>query len=431
MKNFSIKPVHIVSFITLIAAMALMVSVTFVSWCLRGYSQGGENMKRTKQFHIVGLVSLVILATSSLVHMTGSSDSDIVGDWHLDEGVGQVAGDSSTNGNDGQLGSTPGADANDPTWICGIFGTAALHFDGDDFVEVADSPTLEAPAITAEAWVRRLGSPGVYRYILSKGASGCTAASYAIYSGGSGGLHFYIFNGSTFVLSPDAGTSVWDGDWHHVAGSFDGSRVRLYVDGVQIGSGTPTTISIGYGLPNDDRFHIGTYRGPACFNWHFTGDIDEVRVWTRALTASEIAQRAQGEEIEVPVDIKPTSCPNPLNTTDQGTLSVAILGTDSFDVTQVNVSTVQLEGVSPVRSSLEDVATPFVPFTCRMDCNTDCTTAGPDGFPDLSLKLNTQAVVAALGAVTDGECRVVKLTGNLVDGTPIEGEDVVIIHQNQ
>ena len=57
----------------------------------------------------------------------------------------------------------------------------------------------------------------------------------------------------------------------------------------------------------------------------------------------------------------------------------------------------------------------------------DCSEEGPDGFQDLTLKFDAQDVIAALGDVDDGDCRVVQLTGTLVDGTPIVGEDVVLI----
>ena len=52
---------------------------------------------------------------------------------------------------------------------------------------------------------------------------------------------------------------------------------------------------------------------------------------------------------------------------------------------------------------------------------------GADGFDDLSLKFDTQAIVAALGVVYDGEQKVLTLTGNLNDGTPIKGKDCVVI----
>ena len=79
-----------------------------------------------------------------------------------------------------------------------------------------------------------------------------------------------------------------------------------------------------------------------------------------------------------------------------------------------------------MRSALEDVATPFVPFVGKETTN-DCTTAGADGFIDLTLKFDNQAIATALGSVVDQEVRVLKLTGNLLDGTPIVGEDVVVI----
>jgi probable HAF family extracellular repeat protein len=131
----------------------------------------------------------------------------------------------------------------------------------------------------------------------------------------------------------------------------------------------------------------------------------------------------------VELDIKPGSCPNPLNTKSKGVLPAAILGTADFDVTQVDVATVRLEGISPLRSNLEDVATPFSLFTDKEDCS-DCTDEGPDGFLDLTLKFDAQEVVTALGDVTDRECRVLTLTGNLMEwagGNSIAGEDVVVI----
>lgn len=149
------------------------------------------------------------------------------------------------------------------------------------------------------------------------------------------------------------------------------------------------------------------------------------------LLLNEVRFVTEGKSCEVPVDIKPTSCPNPLNTNNQGLLPVAILGTNNIDVTQIDVATVKLAGVSPLKSDLEDVATPFSPFTGKQDCNLDCTTAGPDGFLDLTLKFDAQAVIAALGAVTDGQCLVLKLTGNLLDGSPIKGEDVVVIRKKK
>ena len=135
--------------------------------------------------------------------------------------------------------------------------------------------------------------------------------------------------------------------------------------------------------------------------------------------------------LPVPVDIKPRSCPNPLTTRDQGQMSVAIVGAGALDVTKVDPASVRLEGVAPLRSSLEDVSAPFTPFTGKTDCHNHCSTAGPDGIQDLTLRFDLRQVLAALSPpAAVGQCRVFKLTGNLkaeFGGTPIVGEDVVTI----
>lgn len=134
-------------------------------------------------------------------------------------------------------------------------------------------------------------------------------------------------------------------------------------------------------------------------------------------------------ELEVAVDIKPGSCPNPINIDSKGTLPVAILGTDTLDVSSIDPATVQLEGVSPLRWSFEDVSTPYVPMTGKQDIY-DCTMDGPDGYIDLVLKFKTQEVIAAIGTVYDGDVLVLQLTGNLsgeFGGTGFFGEDVVRI----
>jgi hypothetical protein len=136
----------------------------------------------------------------------------------------------------------------------------------------------------------------------------------------------------------------------------------------------------------------------------------------------------------VAFDIKPTSCPNPFNVKkfDEmgddsnpkkgGVLPVAILGTASFDVSLIDVSTVQLLGVSPVRHAYEDVTTPVVGGE---DC--ECTTAGADGFIDLTLKFQASAIADALGDVGDGDVIPLTISGLLTDGTAFEGTDCIWI----
>jgi len=136
-----------------------------------------------------------------------------------------------------------------------------------------------------------------------------------------------------------------------------------------------------------------------------------------------IISPAVAQVISVEFDIKPQSCPNPLNIKSRGVLPVAILGTTSFDVSDVDISSLLLGGVAPVDYSLEDVAEPDAYIEVGCDY---CDTLGPDGYLDLTLKFKTQDIVAALGAVSDGDVITLTLTG-----TGILGEDCVIIKKKK
>lgn len=134
-------------------------------------------------------------------------------------------------------------------------------------------------------------------------------------------------------------------------------------------------------------------------------------------------------DLEVSVDIKPESCPNPLNLKSRGVVAVAIAGTPDFDVAEIDATTVHILGVLPWRIHTSDAATPYEPFLGKEDCE-DCHEAGPDGIPDLVLHFDKselmQAIVAALGgAPADGECLVLQVGGMALGGLDFLGEDVV------
>src|SRR5262249_5432272 len=136
--------------------------------------------------------------------------------------------------------TNPGALVGPVAFVPGRIGQA-FRLDGTGYVEVPRSDSLEPSTVTLAAWVRAT-APRPHR---SKGALDCAAASYALYTGETGELYFYVGNGTGFVVSPSAGTAVWDGGWHFVAGTLgfvnDVGTVRLYVDGVEVGTGAPTS----------------------------------------------------------------------------------------------------------------------------------------------------------------------------------------------
>jgi hypothetical protein len=207
---------------------------------------------------------------------SASADPNILAKWTLDEGAGQVATDASGHGNTGVLGAATDPDVADPGWIPGHAGGGALVFDGTNYVTVTNTGVLEPPRLAVDAWVRRAGSPGRWRYVLSNGSLQCNRSAYGLYSGWSGGMGFYVSGTTEYVISPEVSPAiVWDGAWHHVIGSYDGDRVRLWIDGSQVGAGTPATGPIIYA--GSGGIYIGTYRGSCDLG--FSGAIDDATVW--------------------------------------------------------------------------------------------------------------------------------------------------------
>jgi len=125
----------------------------------------------------------------------------------------------------------------------------------------------------------------------------------------------------------------------------------------------------------------------------------------------------------VSIDIIPKGCPSECPIKGGGSVEVAIHGKADFDVTNIDVASVRLEGVAPTRSSLKDKSTPV---SSPVD-ECDCTSEGKDGFLDLCLKFDKKEILSALDEVNVGDSFVLTLTGSLNDGTPIEGQDCIVI----
>jgi hypothetical protein len=124
----------------------------------------------------------------------------------------------------------------------------------------------------------------------------------------------------------------------------------------------------------------------------------------------------------VNIDIKPNSCPNALNINPKGIITVAILGTADLNVTNIDPLSVKLKGVDQIRSSVKDVTTPVSNPLYACECNSEWE----DGFDDLILKFKASDVLDVLGEVQHGDEVALPLTGNLYDGTPIEGYDCIV-----
>jgi Concanavalin A-like lectin/glucanases superfamily len=242
--------------------------------------------RRLRGLVAVGTLSLAMAPAGQPA--SAAESAALVGGWRFDEPGGQSALDDGPYGLDGRLGSTDGVDASDPARIDGL-SDGALHFE-DSYVRLPNTSALDLQHLSVEAVVRAPASPGSWRYIVSRGARGCFAGSYGLYSAKSGGIALYVYDGRQYVVSATARPeNVWDGAWHHVAGTFDGQSLRLYVDGRLVGAPLEVPLRIDY-VTTSTSTYFGQYVGSCQLALH--GDVDMVRLWSGALSPDAVAAAA-------------------------------------------------------------------------------------------------------------------------------------------
>ncbi|WP_251153614.1 TasA family protein [Cellulosimicrobium sp. Marseille-Q4280] len=198
------------------------------------------------------------------------------GAWDLEEGRGMVVADSSGRGLDATVTGTI-------DWIAGVDG-GAVRFDGHtSSAGVPHTPELDVrDAVSVAAWVR----PELIRTqnIVKKSENGL-ADGYELSISSSGKPFFRInqwTNGDTYrvngpdVLPVDAQT------WVHLAGTYDGQTMRLFIDGVEVAS-------------VDGPTHVGanvlplTIASAPSGEYRFQGGVDQVRVYASALSPEQVA----------------------------------------------------------------------------------------------------------------------------------------------
>jgi hypothetical protein len=365
---------------------------------------------RSKSSLISSTAVLVVLGFC-IPTLIANVNEGLISHWRFDEGSGSIAYDSAGI-NDGTI---YGAN-----WTTGQLNNA-LNFDGvDDYVEVNSADELKLN-ITGSISVWVLPND-LYRHsIVNKhGApwSGNKTVNYWLVFGSYNQISFVIGDGPNYVqaMMPLEGFAV--GKWNNIVGTWNSSNIRIYGNG-ELKDNQANTLS-DLVTSDDYPVRIGNDNGAG---WFFDGLIDDVRIYNRALSAEEIWDIYVPHPTEpLVIDIKPGSCPNPLNVKSRGVLPVAVLGSEDFDVSTIDVASIRLAGVAPTRSSYEDVTTPVSEAN---EC--ECSTEGPDGFLDLTLKFEIQRIVEAIGEVDHGDELVLELTGMLSDETPIEGSDCIII----
>jgi hypothetical protein len=193
----------------------------------------------------------------------------LVAAYGFEEGSGTTLSDASGNGNTGTI--------NGATWTAGRYGNGLL-FDGlTALVTISNSASLQLTnGMTLEAWVNPSSVTNAWQDILYKGNDNYyLEASSPI--GGQPGV------GETFNTPPVYGPAILTvNTWTHLAATYDGATLQLYVNGVQVASQAQS----GPIAASDSPLQIG---GDNIYGQYFQGVIDEVRVYNRALSASEIA----------------------------------------------------------------------------------------------------------------------------------------------
>jgi hypothetical protein len=307
-------------------------------------------------------------------------------------------------GEDTPLSSWPNSDAAEAAFIAHLTGVGMEDFETFADGTVAPLPiTFPGSGVTAtltgngEVEVVPVGSTNGYgRYATS-------------------GTHYWE-SSDVFTIGFDQPIAAFG--FHGIdIGDFDGQVTLTLTNGTTITLTIPHTVSgsggsvIYFGFYDTDNQYTAISFGNTAPGVDAFG-FDDMRVGTIF-------------QIVDLLDIKPTSCPNPFNTKAQGKLPVALLGTDLFDVMDVDPTTLYLEGVAPIRYTYEDAAAPYIREPGDDPCA--CTEEGPDGYMDLVMHFDRQAIYATMGTVTDGEMRELTLTVETNAGIALEAKDCVWI----
>lgn len=194
----------------------------------------------------------------------------------FNEGSGSTVYDRSGNGNAGAV--------NGAAWVDGRFGKA-LQFSGGQTVTLVESATLKTGAqLTVTAWIQGSTIPSNYVTIIQKDGTGLR--NYGLFITGAdqpadqGKVLFSLTSATPGDWhGPVSSVGVIDGNWHHIAGVYNGIDMKIFIDGVEHGSQ-----AVGV-TPADTAAGVSIGGG-------FTGSIDEVRLYHRALGSAEIAELA-------------------------------------------------------------------------------------------------------------------------------------------
>jgi len=231
---------------------------------------------------LVTLLTLVVMGR--LAH---AQDPSLVMFLKFDEGKGNKATDSSGKGNHAILKGK--AKFGEGKYKTGL----ALGL--NDHAEVPHNDSLNLQSMTLMTWVKITQLTGDNQSAIEKGPA-WAPGEYNLLPVYGGSILLQIFDLPDECDDDFASEVVTDGNWHHIAGTFDGKKIVIYKDGEKVGGGPCE----GKLETNKDPLYIGSRGGSS--RWT-VGFYDDMKIYNRALTAAEI-RAAMEEDAGLPVEPK-------------------------------------------------------------------------------------------------------------------------------
>jgi hypothetical protein len=202
-------------------------------------------------------------------------NNGLVAAYSFNAGAGTTVSDGSGNANNGVISGA--------TWTpLGRYG-AALSFDGvNDWVTVTDAASLDlTTGMTLEAWVYPTVSPTAWRTVVAKEGTSPVIAYFLHASSLSADQPAMGIRIGGVEQQLKGGARLTANVWTHLAATYDGATLRLYVNGAQVASRAQSGAIVATTSP----LRIG---GNGIWGEYFQGRIDEVRIYNRALSQAEI-----------------------------------------------------------------------------------------------------------------------------------------------
>jgi hypothetical protein len=245
--------------------------------------------------------------------------------WAMDEASGSTVADSVGSNN---------ATATGTSITTGRVGKArTFSASTSEKIDAADSASLEPAALTVQAWIKP-ATVNTTKWIVEKGSSN-TANGLNGY-----GLHlldniirFYLITGANVENIALSTSTLSANNWYHVVATYDGSNMRIYINGA-LDKTQAVTGAIDY-TGSDQLFRVGLSHANSL---PFSGQIDEIGVWPRALTAIEILDLYNGGDGNQPTWYGAQPTPTPLPDCSNQTFTASGTWVKPAGVSQVTVS---------------------------------------------------------------------------------------------